>query len=143
MLRWVFALAGTAALAWGAWLAWEFAGRQDAIQAAFWLVGGPVVHDFLVAPLVGVGGLALARVVPIAWRVPVAVGAVLSGVLALLAVPLLWRPFGVATNPGLHDANYVLGLSIAIGVVWLGVVVSGVIRQQLRRTDAARGRARG
>jgi hypothetical protein len=142
MLRWVFALAGLAALAWGAWLAWDFAGRHDALQAALWFVGGPVVHDGLVAPVVGVGGLVLARVLPVAWRVPVAVGAVLSGVLGLLAVPLLFRPFGVATNPGLHDANYVLGLTIALGVVWLGVAVGGTIRH-LRKTDAARGRARG
>ena len=140
MLRWMFAIAGAGALAWGAWLAWDFAGRHDAIQAAFWFVGGPVVHDGLVAPVVGIGGLVLARVVPVVWRVPVAVGAVLSGVLALLSIPLLWHPFGVSTNPGLHDANYVLGLSIALGTVWLGVVIGGVVRQ---KTDAARGRARG
>jgi hypothetical protein len=142
MLRWVFSLAGLAALGWGAWLAWDFAFRHDAIQAALWFVGGPVVHDGLVAPVVGVGGLVLARVLPVAWRMPVAVGAVLSGVLGLLAVPLLWRPFGVATNPGLHDANYVLGLTVALGVVWLGVTVGGTIRH-LSKTDAARGRARG
>lgn len=142
MLRWSFAVAGIAALAWGGWLAWDFADRPDAIQAAFWLVGGPVLHDALVAPFVGVAGLVLARVLPVAWRVPVAVGAVLSGVLALLAVPLLWRPFGVAANPGLHDGDYVLGLSIALGVVWLGVVVAGGIRH-ISKTDAARGRARG
>ncbi len=142
MLRWSFAVAGAAALAWGAWLAWEFAGRPKAIQAALWFVGGPVVHDGLVAPAVGVAGLVLARVLPGAWRVPVAVGAVLSGVLALVAIPLLWRPFGVAANAGLHDNDYVLGLSIALGVVWLGVAVAGGIRH-LGKTDAARGRARG
>ncbi len=142
MLRWSFAVAGLAALAWGAWLAWDFAGRHDAIQAAFWFVGGPVVHDGLVAPAVGVAGLVLSRFVPVAWRVPVAVGAVLSGVLALLAVPLLWHPFGVATNPGLHDRNYALGLTVALGVVWLGVAVAGAIRV-LGKTGAARGRARG
>jgi hypothetical protein len=70
--------------------------------------------------------------------VPVAVGAVLSGVLALLAAPLLWRPFGVPANPGLHDANYGLGLAVALGVVWAGVLAWSSIR-----TSAARGRARG
>lgn len=142
MLRWTFALAGIAALGWGAWLAWEFAARADSIQAALWLVGGPVVHDALVAPVVGVAGLVLARFVPVVWRAPVAVGAVLSAVLGLLALPVLWRPYFVATNPGLHDANYVLGLSIALGVVWVGVTLGGAIRH-IRKTDAARGRARG
>lgn len=133
MLRWMFAAAGVAALAWGGWLAWEFADARDSFQAAFWFVGGPVVHDGLVAPAVGIGGLVLARVVPAAWRVPVAVGVVLSGVLALLAVPVLWRPFGVSTNPGLHDANYGLGLSVALGVVWLGVLMSGAIAEIARK----------
>src|SRR5262245_4977266 len=129
----MFAAAGAAALAWGAWLAWEFASRHDAIQAAFWLVGAPVVHDALMAPAVGIGGLLIVRVLPTGWRVPVAVGAGLSGVLALLSVPLLWRPFGVATNPGLHDGNYTRSLLIALGVVWVGVVIAGM-------TNAARGR---
>jgi hypothetical protein len=140
-MRWVFAIAGLGALAWGAWLALDFAGRHDASQAAAWFIGGPIVHDGVVAPAVGIGGLVLTRVVPRAWRVPVAVGAVLSGVLGLLAMPLLWRPFGVAANPGLHDADYVLRLSITLGLVWLGVAIAGVIRA--RNTDAARGRARG
>lgn len=140
-MRWVLAIAGLAALGWGAWLAIDFAGRHDSIQAAVWFVGGPVVHDALLAPVAGVCGLLLARVLPVAWVGPVAIGAVLSGVLSLLAVPLVWRPFGVAANPGLHDRNYGLGLGIAIGVVWLGVVVACAIRA--RRTDAARGRARG
>jgi hypothetical protein len=143
MLRWTFTAAGAAALAWGAWLAWDFAGRHDSIQALFWFVGGPVVHDGVVAPVIGIGGLVLARVLPTAWRVPVAVGAVASGVLVLLSVPLLWRPFGVATNPGLHDANYVRGLLIALGVVWLGVIVAGAVRHMIGKTNAARGRARG
>lgn len=132
-MRAVFALAGLAALAWGGWLALEFAlGARNAVQALFWFVGGPLVHDLVVAPAVGLAGLALVRVVPRAWRAPVAVGAVLSGVLGLLALPLLWRPFGVATNPGLHDADYVLGLSIALVAVWVGVVVSALARRPRR-----------
>lgn len=132
-MRAVFAVAGLAALAWGGWLAFEFAtGARNAVQVLFWFVGGPLVHDFVVAPVVGLAGLALVRVVPGAWRAPVAVGAVLSAVLVLLAVPLLWRPFGVAVNPGLHDANYALGLSVALGVVWVAVVVSGLARRHRR-----------
>jgi hypothetical protein len=148
LLRWMFAVAGVAALAWGGWLGWEFTDARDSFQAVFWFVGGPIVHDALVAPAVGIGGLVRARVVPAGWRVPVAVGAVLSGVLVLLALPVLWRPFGVSTNPGLHDANYVLRLGIALGVVWLGVLVSGAIAGRIHRraskpavTDGRRTRA--
>ncbi len=139
-MRWIFALAGLAALAWGAWLAWDVAAGHDSLQAAAWFVGGPLVHDGLVAPAVGLGGLLLVRVLPPDWRAPVAIGTTVSAVLALLAVPLLLRPFGVAANPGLHDGNYALGLAVALGVVWLGVLVAGALRT---RKGAARGRARG
>jgi len=139
-MRWVFAIAGAATLAWGAWLLWELAARHDAIQVAFWFAGGPVVHDAVVAPLVGLAGVVLARTLPARAKVPVAVGLGLSGVLVLLAIPLVWRPYGVAENPGLHDRDYLLGLGIALGVVWLAVAASVGLRH---KTDAARGRARG
>jgi len=131
-MRVLLALIGLALLGYGAVLAWEFATSRtvNAVEGAAWFVGGPLVHDGLVAPVVGVAGLALTRFVPALWRTPVAVGLVLTAVLTLLAVPLLWRPFGVVTNPGLHDRNYGAGLAITLGAVWLAVAVAGVIRSQ-------------
>jgi hypothetical protein len=133
-VRAVFAVLGVAALGWGAWLAVE----SVSVPALLWFAGGPLVHDFVVAPVVAVAGLAVARFVPARWRASVAVGAVLSGVLALLAVPLLWRPYGVPSNPGLHDRNYVLGLAVALGVVWVGVLVSGLARPRRRGSPRPR-----
>ncbi|MCT2582946.1 hypothetical protein [Actinophytocola gossypii] len=133
-MRVVLAVLGVAALAWGAWLAVE----SVSVPALLWFAGGPVVHDAVVAPLVGVVGLAVARFVPERWRAPVAVGAVSSGVLVVLAVPLLWRPYGVPENPGLHDRDYVLGLAVALGVVWVGVLVSGLARPRRRGTSRRR-----
>jgi hypothetical protein len=131
MLRISFALVGLALLAYGAVLAWDFAtGRSvNAVQGLAWFVGGPILHDAVLAPVVGVLGVLLTRYVPVAWRAPIAVGAVLSGVLTLLAIPLLWRPFGVATNPGLHDRDYGTGFAIALGVVWVCVLATGGFRQ--------------
>lgn len=128
MTRALFAVAGLALLAYGAVLSWEFVSSRtvNAVQGVAWFVGGPLVHDGLVAPVIGLTGLLLTRIVARPWRTPVAVGAVLTAVLALLAIPLLWRPFGVVTNPGLHDRNYGAGLAIALGVVWLAVAVTGV-----------------
>jgi hypothetical protein len=131
VIRTLFAVSGLALLAYGVVLAWEFGTSRtvNAVQGLAWFVGGPLLHDGLVAPAVGVGGLVLARFVPRPWRTPVLVGVVLTAVLTLLAIPLLWRPFGVVTNPGLHDRNYVMGLAIALGVVWLGVLAAGVVRR--------------
>jgi hypothetical protein len=133
VIRTLLALSGLALLAYGAVLAWEFATSRtvNAVQGAAWFLGGPLIHDGIVAPAVGLTGLALTRIVPTPWRTPVAVGAVLSGVLTLIAIPLLWRPYGTALNPGLHDRNYGAGMVIALAAVWLVVVAAGVT-QQLR-----------
>src|SRR2546421_880481 len=123
-MRAVLAITGAAALAWGGWLAWDFVthSTKDGLQALAWFAGGPIVHDGLIAPLVGITGLGIVRLLPGWWRAPVAIGLVLTGILAILAVPLLWRPFGVPSNPGLHDGNYAAGLAIALGVCWLVVL---------------------
>jgi hypothetical protein len=134
-MRWFFALAGLALLGYGAVLAWEFASSRtvNAVQGGAWFIAGPIIHDGLVAPVVGIVGLGLRAVLPRPWRGPVAVGLVLTGVLTLLSVPLLWRPFGTAVNPGLHDRDYGTGLAIALGIVWVGVVLVGLAQQRRSR----------
>jgi hypothetical protein len=134
-MRWFLALAGLALLGYGAVLAWEFASSRtvNAVQGGAWFIAGPIIHDGLVAPVVGIVGLGLARILPRPWRAPVAVGLVLTGVLTLLSVPLLWRPFGTAVNPGLHDRDYGTGLAIALGVVWICVIVGGLAQQRRSR----------
>lgn len=137
--RAVFAVAGLAMLAWGAWLSWEVisASTERAVQVIAWFVGGPLLHDGIVAPVVGILGLVITRWLPAAWRAPVAVAAVISAILTLLAIPLLWRPFGVATNPGLHDRDYATGLAVALGAVWICALATGFTRG-LRRRRASR-----
>jgi hypothetical protein len=137
--RILLATTGLALLAYGAVLAWEFGTSRtvNAVQGIAWFVGGPLVHDGLVAPAVGLVGLLLTRTVTPPWRTPVTVGLVLTAVLALLAVPLLWRPFGVVTNPGLHDRNYGAGLAITLGVVWLAVAVTGLAATASRSRRAS------
>jgi hypothetical protein len=139
-MRTLLALAGLAMLGYGAVLAWDFGTSRtvNAVQGLAWFVGGPLVHDGLVAPAVGLVGLVLARVLPAPLRTPVAVGVVLTAVLTLLAIPLLWRPYYVATNPGLHDRDYGTGLLIALGIVWVVVTVTGLV--QWRRSKLALGR---
>lgn len=139
-MRWFFALTGLALLGYGAVLAWEFATSRtvNAVQGAAWFIGGPLVHDGLVAPVVGLVGLGMSRVLPTPWRAPVVTGLVLTGVLALLSVPLLWRPYGGATNPGLHDRDYGTGLAIALGIVWVCVILAGLAQQHRSRLALGR-----
>ncbi|MFD6066737.1 hypothetical protein [Amycolatopsis lurida] len=130
-LRLLLFLPGLAALAWGAVLFSEYAFplRPDVFGTLGWLVGGPLAHDLLIAPLAGAVGFALSRFLPERWKTPVKTGAVLTGVLTLLAFPLLWRPFGGARNPGLHDAETGTGLLVSLAVVWLGVLVAVLVRR--------------
>ncbi|MEU8181180.1 hypothetical protein AB0B85_01040 [Micromonospora sp. NPDC049044] len=124
---------GVVATAYGGWLL-----RPQLGTALPWLLGGPVLHDVLVAPLVGLVGLALGRLVTdrlrLAW---LSAGLLASATLLLIAVPLLWRPPSAPPNPGLPDRDYPLGLTVGLAVVWAVVVLVLVVT-----TIAGRWRAR-
>lgn len=133
--RVLLALPGLAALAWGVVLFAEYALplRPDVFGTVGWIVGGPIVNDAVIAPLTAVLGVALARSLPSPWKAPVVAGTVITGVLAILAVPLLWRPYGTPPMPGLHDGNPALGLALTVAVVWLIVALTALRHRILPR----------
>jgi hypothetical protein len=126
--RALLALPGLAAIAWGVVLFAEYALplRPDVFGTVGWLVGGPILNDAVVAPLTALLGVTLARVLPAPWRTPVVTGVVLTGVLAILAFPLLWRPYGTPPMPGLHDGNPALGLALTLAAVWLVAILTAL-----------------
>jgi hypothetical protein len=134
---------GAVPLGYGGWLLWA-----HLPVAAAWLLAGPLLHDALVAPLVGVVGLVLARLLPDRlWRRLVVAGLVTTAVLALIAVPLVLRPHAAGPNPGLQDRDYLAGLTIWIGLLWIGLLaagllVGGVVRPARRRAGRRRPAAR-
>ncbi|MEQ0560542.1 hypothetical protein ABJI51_15755 [Amycolatopsis sp. NEAU-NG30] len=128
-VRVLLALPGLAALAWGVVLFVEYALplRPDVFGTVGWLVGGPLVNDGVVAPLTAVLGLALGRLLPRPWRTPVVTATVITGILAILAFPLLWRPYGTPPTPGLHDGNPALGLALTTATIWLAAILTALI----------------
>ncbi|MEV6644592.1 hypothetical protein [Amycolatopsis sp. NPDC051371] len=134
--RALLALPGLAALAWGVVLFVEYAFplRPDVFGTAVWIVGGPLLNDGVVAPLTAVLGIVLARVLPRPWRVPVVTGTVITGVLLILAFPLLWRPYGTPPMPGLHDGNPALGLALTLAAVWLVALLTPLARHVVPST---------
>ncbi|MBB4688159.1 hypothetical protein [Amycolatopsis jiangsuensis] len=128
--RFLLVLPGLAALAYGVVLFLEYAAPAwpDSFTTVVWIGGGPIVNDAVFAPLAGVAGLLLARVLPRPWRTPVQVGALLTAVLGFLAFPLLWRAYGVAPQPGLHDGDTWLGLLLTVAAVWVAVLLTGTAR---------------
>ncbi|MCC8251250.1 hypothetical protein [Saccharothrix luteola] len=127
-MRWVIGALGVAMGLWGAVLVLPLV----SVDLALWFVAGPLVHDVLLAPLFAGFGLLIARWVPKPWRAAVLVGGTFTGVLVLLAVPLLWRPFAGGPNPGLVDRDYPVGLLVAVGVTWLGVLAATLVRRNKR-----------
>ncbi len=132
--RTLLVLPGLAALAWGVVLFVEYAFplRPDVFGTVGWIVGGPLLNDGVVAPLTAVLGIVLARIVPRPWRVPVVTGTVITGVLLIVAFPLLWRPYGTPPMPGLHDGNPVLGLALTLAAVWLVALATPLVRRVVR-----------
>ena len=98
-----------------------------------YLFGGPVLHDALLAPLVALAGLAIARLVPASWRATLATGLVATGVLVLISVPLLWRPHPAQPNPGQQDRPYLPGLLVFQAAQWLGQILARLLRRHLSR----------
>lgn len=138
--RLVLALTGLAGLGWGATLLIQFAAPapDQAVVAAGWLLGGPLVHDLLIAPAAALAALAIGRVAPTTWHTPLKIALATSAVLALLAVPLLWRANGTPPLPGLHDHNPVPGFLIALAVIWVIAAVAGVLRHLRSRRNVVR-----
>ncbi|MCS7479102.1 hypothetical protein ACFFQW_25815 [Umezawaea endophytica] len=128
-MRWVIGVLGVGLLGWGV-VELVPVVFDSPLSLGGWLLGGPVLHDALLAPLVAVGGVVVSRVLPPRWRAPVGAGLVVSGVLVVLSIPYLWRTFSGPVTPGLHDRPYLAGLLIALAVVWTTVVITGLVRRE-------------
>lgn len=96
-----------------------------------WAVVAAVLHDFVFAPICAAAGWAGRRLIPGRWRSPVAVAALCSVVLVLLAIPLYSRPGMRPDNPTVLDRDYPLGLWTALAVVWLCVPLYYAVSRRL------------
>jgi hypothetical protein len=119
-VAWVGLVIGLAIMAFGALGLFRAASGLNVRTILVWMVGADLLHDLVVAPAVGVAGLLLARVVPRAWRPAVRAGSVASGVILLVAYPLL-RGFGrdhVPDNRSVLPLDYPIAVATVLAVVW-------------------------
>ena len=97
---------------------------------AKFVVGGALLHDLLIAPVLIAVGVVVARAVPGRARATVQGALVVTAILALFSYPLV-RAYGLATqNPTSVPHNYTLNLIIVLGVVW--AVAAVLVLRRLR-----------
>lgn len=111
-------------------------------SAVKWFIGGALIHDFVVAPLVIVIGVLLTRFIPPFPRPFVQAGLFVTAALTLVALPFLSGRGYRATNPSALPLNYGRGYAIAVGVVWVltGLVGLAAFARSRYRAKGARRR---
>jgi hypothetical protein len=120
--RIVLALIGVGLGGYGALLMWENP-PVVILRILVWAAAAVVVHDLVFAPICAAAGWAGRRLIPGRWQSPVAIAALCSVVLVLLAIPLYGKPGLRPDNPTVLDRDYPLGLWIALALVWLCVAL--------------------
>jgi hypothetical protein len=126
----VSAAAGWAVIAWGLRGIFQHSLDTRPANLARFVVGGALLHDLFVAPLVIVAGVLLARTVPRRARAVVQGALAVSGIVALFSYPLV-RAYGLAANnPTSLPHNYTANLLVVLGLVW--AVAAGVVIMRLR-----------
>jgi hypothetical protein len=130
---WIGAALGSGIIAFGLIGALSHSGATRPTQLVTWTIGAAVFHDALLAPLVVVFGLATARWVPVAVRVPVRIGLALSGLVTAMAWPYI-RGYGYrASNPSALPFAYGRNLVILLSIIWMSVTAVTVVARLVRR----------
>ena len=127
---WISAAAGWAVIAFGVRGIFEKTIDTRPSQLARFVVGGALIHDLLVAPLVIAVAVAITKVVPGRSRAALQATLIVSAVVALFAYPLV-RGYGHAThNPTSLPHDYAANLAAVLGIVW--AVAAVVVLTRLR-----------
>jgi hypothetical protein len=128
---WIGLVIGWAVIGWGlagvlqsVWL------KDRPLRVLWWVLGGLVVHDALLAPFLTLAAIALGLAISKPRvRGPIAAGLVLSGVVVLFSYPL-WRGFGRrAANETILPLDYPHNVGIIVLAIWIGVAATLVVRR--------------
>lgn len=130
-------VAGAVLIGWGGYGLMTAARHPKPVPWLTFFVGSALAHDLIVAPLVVVVGVLAVRLVGATVRPYLASGLVISGIVALLAFPLV-RGYGRrGDNLSIQPLDYTRGLLITLTAVWLGIAAVGVAVLLRRRLHGA------
>jgi hypothetical protein len=136
MMRLALGLVGGLALAFGVLKLWGL-GLESLPHIGLWVVGGVLLHDAVLAPIVIAVGLAGAMLMPPWLKGPATVGAVVLVTVTLAVLPTL-AGFGAQSDlPSLLDRPYVRGWVVFAGIVAIGVAVTSFLGRRHHTPVAA------
>jgi hypothetical protein len=133
-VRGVLILAGIGFGLWGLWLMRDFTGQQLTSEA-FWLAGGVVLHDAVLAPIVVIIGFAASRVLPGHFRSSTATAFLIWGTLTIAFLPTLSGEGGKAGNHTILGKPYVLTWLIMTLVFVAYAVGAALLRRRKLRSS--------
>lgn len=124
--RWPLYLLGVGIAGWGLVGLLSNASRTDPLNWAIFFVGSILGHDALLAPIVLLAAAVGVRRIPATYRGVIQAGAVISGAVTLLAMPVVLGLGRRADVPSQLPLPYVRNLLIVLGGIWLGVAALGL-----------------
>ena len=89
-----------------------------------WFIGGDILHDAVVAPIVCLAGVAIVRWAPASLRAPLRSGLFISAIVLFVA----WAPlhgYGHDSAPGnssVQPLDYTTAVLTVLALVWAGVI---------------------
>ena len=114
-------------------------GLDGAVRVGVWIAAGHLAHDLLLAPVIVLAGLGVARLVGPRWRPPIWFGLGASAVVIGVAYPAL-RGYGRnPANPSILPLHYPSAVLTVLGVVWAVALVWLAFRAWSGRTTAEAG----
>lgn len=138
-LFWLTAAFGWAVIAYGLRGLLQHHVDTRPTNLAKFVVGGALAHDLVFAPLVLVGGGAVAAVFGGRLRGWVQAGLVISGCLALFSYPLVRDYARVLHNPSSLPHDYAANLGLTVGILWAVALTAASVSAIRSRRFTKRG----
>jgi hypothetical protein len=123
--------AGAVLIAWGGYGLFTNTQHPQPVPWLQFFIGANLLTDVVIVPAVIVVGLAVARLGSARLRPYVSSALVLSGVVLLVALPLLLGKGLRSDNPSIQPLDYPRGLLVTLAAVWAGVALVAVIRERM------------
>lgn len=139
---WAGVVVGWAVIGFGVWGTFDESNLTHPTSFGRWFFGGLFTHDLLLAPVVLVAGLAVARWVPARIRPVVSVALFVAGAVALYSAPVVLGYGERPANPSVLPRDYAEGLALVLGAIALAAVLLIAIRTGRSWPARRRGRTR-